>query len=418
MNIQVSLHWLDQQLPVGQLQVFTTRGQERYQFSYDPDWVSHPLGYDIDPSLPLAANMPYYGNKLWGVFQDISPDRWGRMVMDRSAGRYLSPSEYMLGVSDAMRLGALRLSLDKAPEQFLAAHQDIPKLVHLRVLQQAAQHIEQGKETPVDLAMLAYPGSSLGGAHPKAVIEDQGVLWVAKFQSHTDTERVSLWEAVQHHLAQQAGIQGANFRVLGAERERPVFLSRRFDRIGATARLPFISAMTLLERDGTSHDGASYLELADAISRYSSQPQQDKQELWTRMTFNALAGNTDDHLRNHGFLRDSQGWHLSPAYDLNPTPENYQRRTHALSFDSQHIRPSLALCQELAPYFDVDEPQQQMILKRIGKALAQWSDTCRHYGLSTTEIQRYAPAFEHPDSQTVQALAQTQPSTVFHSPSR
>lgn len=403
MKLLVSLDWRGRRHKVGLLHVFETRGRERYRFSYDRAWVDDPLGFAIDPALELSPYQIYSSANLWGVFQDISPDRWGRLVQDRVRKGFVSESGYLLGVSDYMRMGALRLSTEDAPETFLAVHQDVPELVHLRALENAVQRLEAGQETSADLAMLAQPGSSLGGARPKAAIEDEGQLWIAKFQSRADTERVCSWEAVMLDMARQAGMSTAPFRVLNADSDRPVLLARRFDRDGQ-ARIPFMSAMTLLERDESSRDTASYLELADAISRYSSRPREDKRELWLRMTFNALAGNTDDHLRNHGFLRDPQGWYLSPAYDLNPSNHPHERRTHALSFDGHGYRPSLATCRELAPSFDVNEPVQAAILGQLGRALANWRATARRYGLTADEIQRMATAFEHADTRALLAL--------------
>lgn len=400
MNLLVTLDWREQQWRIGQLTVFATRGRERYQFQYDTEWVSAPLRFAIDPALELSTRAVYSSASLWGAFQDISPDRWGRLVQDRASGAYISDSGYMLGVSDTMRLGALRLSEVEHPEIYLAAHQEVPKLVQLRTLENAIQRLEAGQETAADLALLAQPGSSLGGARPKAVIEDGGELWMAKFQSRLDTERMALWEAVMLDLCQQAQITTPAFRLLNHASPRPVLLSKRFDRDGE-ARIPFMSAMTLLERDEASRAGASYLEIADAISRYSSQPQADKQELWRRMTFNVLTGNTDDHLRNHGFLRELQGWRLSPVYDVNPNYEPYARRVHALSFDGERNRPSLAVCCELAPYFDVTATQQRTMLTTLGRAVAHWRVTAQRYGLSANEVERMAAAFEHSDQQAI-----------------
>ena len=400
--------WLDRAgtaAPVGRLAVFSTRGQERYTFTYADTWLADPAGFAIDPLL-AKSTAPFSASALWGAFQDISPDRWGRLVQDRAADRYLSDADYMLGVSDYMRLGALRLSTTDAPAVFLAEHREVPKLVQLRALENAVRRLEAGRETPDDLALLAQPGSSLGGAHPKAAVEHDGALWIAKFQSRFDSERVGLWEAVALDLANQAGIPTAPFQVVGADGERPVLLVRRFDRDGAR-RTPFWSAMTMLEYGEASRDRdrASYLELVDALARYGAQPQADRAQLWQRMTFSALIGNTDDHLRNHGFLRAASGWRLSPAYDLNPDATPYARRRHALSFDGEHARPSLGLCRELAPYFELTDAEVSGQLRRLAAALGAWRATAQRYGLQPNEIQRMATAFEHSDSALLLDLA-------------
>lgn len=381
------------------LEIFTSqRGTERYQFTYERDWCR--TGFALDPDLDLLPGMPFQSAKLWGTFQDISPDRWGRLVQDRVQDRHLSESDYLLGVSDYMRMGALRLSRVEASGEFLAPTTDVPKLVHLRALETAIERLEQGQQTEADLALLAQPGSSLGGAHPKAAIEDQGKLYIAKFQSRLDTERVGAWEATMLDLAGAAGLRVAKHRLLNADGERPVLLVERFDRQQG-GRVPFASAMTLAARDEQTADAASYLELADVIKATSAQPKGDQVELWRRMTFNAVCGNTDDHLRNHGFLREPQGWRLSPAYDLNPDRQDLERRRHALSFDGEQRRPSLSLCLDLADYFGVDKTIQAHALGALRKALESWQDLAKRNGLRGEEIKRMSGAFDHAAAEQV-----------------
>lgn len=397
-RLLVSIDWQGMSHPVGvgRLDVHETRGHEHYRFTYDRTWVSRSGSFAVDPELDLVADMPFVSDRLWGCFQDISPDRWGRLVQTRAASIHLNDSDYMMGVSDHMRMGAMRLSQVDAPDTYLATHTDIPKLVHLRILETAVQHMESGKETPADLAILGQGGSSLGGARPKASVEDNGHLWIAKFASQTDTERTPLWEAVMLDRARQAGIRTPDFRVLHADGSRPILLVARFDRLGG-ARIPFMSAMTLLGRNEDTKEGASYLEIVDAISRESSQAGMDRLELWRRMTFNAMAGNIDDHLRNHGFLRDRQGWRLAPAYDLNPTLQSFERRTHDLAFDN-NARPSLDICIGLAEYFGLTSRETDPVLNDLGKSLSNWQEAARRYGLGGEEIRRLAPSFEHEDS--------------------
>lgn len=402
-HLLVSLDWQGQLHRIGHLEINKSRGKENYRFIYERTWIKHPNRFAIDPELPLLIDMPYLNNRLWGTFQDISPDRWGRLIQTRTTGIFLSDSDYMLGVSDYMRMGGLRLSRSHMPDVFLAEHTNIPKLIHMRQLETAARHFESGTETAADLAMLAQPGSSLGGARPKAAIEDTGELWIAKFSSQNDTERVSLWEAVMLDLAQQAGIEVTAFRVLNAKSDSPVLLVKRFDR-DKTLRIPFMSAMTLLGRNEDNKEGASYLEIADAINRESAQPGQDRLELWRRMTFNAMTGNIDDHLRNHGFLRVSQGWRLAPAYDLNPTTQPFTQRVHQLAFN-QSVKPSLDTCRELAEYFALNQSVTDLALKKIGKSLGNWQLTAKRHQLRSDEIKRMAPSFEHEDSQRLIAIA-------------
>lgn len=402
-KINVDIEWQGELQRVGTLEIFESRGTERYQFTYDREWTRK--GFAIDPALEIIPGIPYMDNKLWGAFQDVSPDRWGRLVQLRVNNGHLSESDFMLGVSDHMRMGALRLSDAEKPGVYLADNTDVPKLIHLRELEAAVHRLEAGKETSADLAMIAQPGSSLGGAHPKASIEDNGTLWLAKFQSNTDTERVSLWEATMLDLADKAGIRTTLHRTLNADGDRPVLLVERFDRQDGQ-RIPFMSAMTLLERNESSKDNASYLEIADAITRYSSQSESDSREMFARMTFNAMAGNTDDHLRNHAFLREPEGWRLSPAYDINPTPVPSERRNHALSFDGDRSKPSLDTCIELAEFFGLKKKETHQVLGNIADALADWKNVARLNGLRGEEISRMEYSFEHPDKERLMQYSQ------------
>ncbi|MDR0805536.1 MAG: HipA domain-containing protein [Enterobacteriaceae bacterium] len=391
----VELEWLHQTQKVGELEVFQARGAERYQFTYDKDWVSRNPSFTIDPLLELSARYPQSSNELWGAFQDISPDRWGKLVQSRVANTHLQPSDYMLGVSDKMRMGALRLSFADEPELHLANNTDVPKLVNLRELEEAIHRLENGQETPVDLAILAEPGSSLGGAHPKASIVHNGKLYIAKFQSNLDTERVSLWEATMLDLARYAGINTANYLLINATGDKPILLVERFDRTTDGGRIPFASAMTLLGRNESNKDGASYIELSDAINTFSPQPNIDRRELFKRMTFNAMSGNIDDHLRNHGFLRQKAGWGLSPAYDINPTNELFNRRSHNLSFDGDRFQPSLAVCIELSPYFGLSKVETDVVLRDILISLEHWQKVAKNHGLRGDEIKHMENSFSH-----------------------
>jgi serine/threonine-protein kinase HipA len=384
---------------VGELDVFSTRGAETYQFTYTKEWAK--TGFQIDPALDLVAGSVIYSQKLPGVFQDISPDRWGRMVMKRGNSGFSSDSDFMLEVSDLMRMGALRLSNANSPDVVIADTANVPKLANIRALEEASRRLERGLETESDLLQLLGPGTSVGGAHPKAAAQEGNTLYLVKFQPYMDTERVCAWEATMLDLADKAGIPTPAHRLLNKGDSRPVLLLKRFDRNGS-ARIPFASAMTLTGlRDG---EDASYAELATVVARMSSRSKADCFDLWRRMTFNAMTGNTDDHLRNHAFLRDQQGWRLSPAYDLNPNTEPFERRTHALAFLPGEYQPSLELCIEMASYINLDKKQVEQGLKGIGSALAQWKSIARQNGLNESEIKRYASAFRHEDSQRLISL--------------
>lgn len=389
----VTMDWPGQRGRVGELSVFEEGGREHYQFVYSKEWPRH---FPIDPSLPVIFGLPYHSSDLWGAFQDISPDRWGRLLQDRAHKGHLSAADYMLVVSDYMRLGALRLSDAKEPDIFLAKENQVPPLTSLRELEAASLRIEKGIETDDDIRLLLDPGSSVGGANPKAIVKDNDLLYIAKFQSRFSTARTSSWEATLLDMAKSAGLIVAKHRLLNAKSERPILLVKRFDRV-ESGRVPFLSAMTLMQLRDAS-EGGSYAELAGVIQKVSSQPKEDLFELWRRMTFNAMTGNTDDHLRNHGFLRDQRGWRLAPAYDLNPNPLQYKRRRHALSFDGESSSPSLDLCKHLAPYFDVDEQMINHALRMIGLALKSWKSAAKKNQLEAEEIKRFESAFVHDDS--------------------
>jgi len=400
MKLIVTMAWANCSGTVGELEVYRNRGTESYQFTYSPEWVKK--GFQIDPTLDLLARFTQHSQTLPGVFQDISPDRWGRLVQKRANNGLFSATDFMLGVSDFMRMGALRLSAVNQPELFLADNTHVPKLVHIRELEAASRRLEKGLETQSDLVQLLEAGSSLGGAHPKAVVQDGNTLYLAKFQSHLDIERVCAWEATMLDLAQHAGIPTPKHRLLNSTYSRPILLLERFDR-NESGRIPFASAMTWSgRRDG---EDASYAELASVVSSLSCQAKLDSFDLWRRMTFNAMTGNTDDHLRNHAFLRNPSGWRLSPAYDLNPNPEPLERRTHALAFLPGEYQPSLALCRDMATFFNLDKRLVEHGLKAIADALGQWRSLAQKNGLTESELKRYAPAFEHDDAERLKALS-------------
>ena len=229
-NLAVTMEWLGKQQHVGELITTNNSGKEHYLFVYGKEWVKE--GFAIDPALNLVPGIPYHSSKLWGIFQDISPDRWGRLVQDRSHEGHLTATDYMLGVSDYMRMGALRLSEQSAPDNYLAQHTNVPTLASLRELEEASRRLEKGLETDADIQLLLEPGSSLGGAHPKAAIADQGRLFIAKFQSRMSIVRTSSWEATLLEMAKVAGLNVANHQLINPQGERPILLVERVDQRG------------------------------------------------------------------------------------------------------------------------------------------------------------------------------------------
>ncbi|MCL5284532.1 MAG: type II toxin-antitoxin system HipA family toxin [Nitrospirae bacterium] len=383
-------------IPVGTLAVFENRGKDFTRFQYDNAWIEHPLGFEIDPMLPLVKGFSFRDSRLPGAFQDISPDRWGRLLQERAKSGYISDIGPMIGVSDSMRLGAIRISLASDPENYLSPHANIPKFVMISELMEAIRRVEEDAETSEDLRMLLDPGASLGGARPKAIVQDGGAMWIAKFPSQGDSRRMALWEAMMLKMAGTVGIKTPEFKVIIISERSPVLLVRRFDRTEGGDRIHFMSAMTMLGRDEQSANLGSYIGIVDAMTVKSANPGEDAKQLWKRMVFNVLTGNTDDHLRNHGFLRTTKGWVLSPAYDLNPT--RLEKRAHALSFDGKTNVPDLELCLALAPYFRYGrDSEAKNDLERIRESVSGWKQMAKEIGLEAREITRMEKAFEISD---------------------
>lgn len=362
-----------------------------YAFTYSPLWLKSESNFSIDPLLPLSSET-YYSKDLWGAFSDISPDRWGKLLQERMAGRLLNHSEYMLGVSDYYRIGALRL---KVNNEFIAPHSNVLKLAHLSQIQDSTLRVENDEYTKDDLKLLLDPSSSIGGARPKSSIEDNNILYIAKFPSLKDTYSVTLWEAVMLELCKRANIESAEYKIISAGGKN-VLLVKRFDRDFKTnGRIPFMSARTLLGI--TSKEDAerqSYVNIARKLDS------NNKQKLFKRMLFNALFSNTDDHLRNHALLYDKQtkSWNLSPAYDVNPKPYKYEKQIHALNFVDSINTPSLKLCQEIACEFDVNNDRFLQDLQDCIRAGEQYREIALKFGIKSNEIDDvFAESFTHSD---------------------
>jgi len=299
-------------------------------------------------------------------------------------------------VDDEARLGALRFARsERGP--FLAEYgpSRIPPLIELPRLLSAADHAASDTDTEEDLRLLLAPGSSLGGARPKASIRDRdGHLAIAKFPSRNDEFNAVMWEALALTLAAKAGIPVSAWRVETVA-DRPVLLLRRFDREHG-ARLPFLSAMSMLgAKDNQDH---SYLEFVDILRRHGAAPKEDMHALWRRIVFNILISNTDDHLRNHGFLWSGPaGWRLSPAYDLNPVPTDIRPRILITAIDMEDGTASLKLALEVASYFELNSREAHAIAAQVGKAVGTWRTEAARLGIAASEIDRMASAFEHDD---------------------
>lgn len=393
---------------VGRLWAHFRKERESATFEYDKSWLIYPERFSLEPALQLGPG-PFHtisDKPLFGAIGDSAPDRWGRVLMRRAerrrakqAGqtpRTLREIDYLLMVADEARQGALRFAEREGGEFLTESSQTtIPPLIKLPQLLSATERVLTDTDSDDDLRLLLAPGSSLGGARPKASVRDRdGHLAIAKFPNKADEINTVLWETVALTLAKKAGILVPVWR-LEIIAGKPVLLLRRFDR-NFGARLPFVSAMSIL--DAKENETRSYLEFVDILRRYGAMPKEDMHALWRCIVFSILISNTDDHLRNHGFLwSGSAGWRLSPVYDLNPVPTDIKPRVLTMAIDLEDGTASLELALKVADYFELNLNQAHKIAGQVGKAVASWRNVAIKLGLNLEEIDRMASAFEHPD---------------------
>ena len=411
-TIEVYADWigLDSATRLGTLSVQSPRVKEVFSFEYDATWLRRDDNRILDPDLRFYKGPQYAGSGKpnFGLFLDSSPDRWGRVLMRRReailarkegrAPRRLGEADYLLGVYDKNRMGALRFKVPGSEAyQNSDAAMATPPWSTLRDLEYASflvEHEEDDEKLDPWLAMLIAPGSSLGGARPKAsVVDEKGELWIAKFPGKDDERDSGAWEMLVSDLARAAGIEMSECRLDSFSKRGSTFLTKRFDRIGE-GRIHFASAMTLLGRkDGDdAAAGASYLELAEFIMRSGSRPDADLRELWKRIVFSIAVSNTDDHLRNHGFLLDAKGWRLSPAYDINPSPDSAGL---SLAIDEHDNSLDFGLALSVAPYFRLSKPEALSIMEAIRGVTATWRERAKALGIRKPEIERMQRAFEN-----------------------
>lgn len=389
--------------PVGELYIENLRGRETYSFSFNQSFLAR-VPVRIDPELELYPGRQYTADgSLFKAFADACPDRWGRTLMKRREAlraekenekpRKLLESDYLLGVYDEGRMGGFRFSLKKEGS-FLSddAAIAVPPMEDLRNLEAASRKLADGDdEIGKWLSMLLAPGSSLGGARPKATVKDtDGALWIAKFPSLRDERDVGAWEMVAHELARLCGLSVPEAKTAVFSKQGTTFLVRRFDR-AKNKRIHFASAMTMLNRTDGDHD-ASYLEIAEFLSENGTEPQKDIEELWKRIVFSMLVSNIDDHLRNHGFLLDGNGWRLSPLYDVNPVPEGTML---SLSIDMDNKELSLELAEDVSPLYGLGKKAARSVIISMKKIVAEnWSTIASNLGIQQSEIRQMAPAFQ------------------------
>ena len=394
---------------VGTLFRHDTRTDLPASFEYDESWLRSERVFMLDPRLELWAGEQHPPNRApaFGIFMDSAPDRWGRVLMERREiaaaerqqrkPRILQELDFLLGVSDRTRSGALRFrSIDGGA--FLDDQENAaPPVTSLRELAHISQRIEEaGSEKLPEyeqwLTMLIAPGTSLGGARPKANFTDvDGRLWIAKFPAREDRYDVGAWELLVHELANKAGVWVPDARLEKLTEKYGTYCVSRFDRVGESRRM-FASAMTMLERqDGD--EGGSYLDLAEFISDNGAADhiEGDLAQLFRRVAFNVLVGNRDDHLRNHGFIREPSGWRLSPAYDVNP---NLNKTDHALTFDGSSPTPNIELVLSTADLYRLEDVAARDIVAEVRAAVATWKDGAAVLGIPRSEIARMETVFE------------------------
>jgi serine/threonine-protein kinase HipA len=412
-EVEVTVRIGEDEVLAGRLWSHLRRDTESQTFSYDTDYLSQDGAYALDPLLPLFAGQQHTpaARAIFGAFSDSAPDRWGRRLIARSerkrvkreggTARSFGEIDYLLGVRDDLRQGALRFR-DPESKSFLAADTGVPSLLELPKLLGAAERLERDEESEEELATLLRGGSSLGGARPKAHVLDRGGrIAIAKFPSPAADEwDVMRWEAVAVQLARDAGIRVADSKLHVID-GKSVLVIERFDRAGMR-RVGYVSALTMLER--SNGDRGSYTEIADVIIRHSPHAARDLHELWRRIAFSILISNFDDHLRNHGFLRtSSSGWSLSPAFDVNPDPRPGERHLNtAVDLDDTEARVELLM--DVAGEFRLTRLQALDVLGEVTRATTRWRVVAAKLAAGEDEIDRMEPAFEHEASTTARAL--------------
>lgn len=407
-EIYIFADWeeFDQPMFVGSLRSGLVKAKEHFSFAYDEAWLQSKYVQQIDPELQLYTGEQHNNSQQnFRIFLDSCPDRWGRLLMKRREAviarqqdrkpNVLNESDYLLGVHDMYRMGALRFKLDINGD-FLDNNDQLasPPMTSLRELEHAVSQLETARDIDDPdylkwLNMLISPGSSLGGARPKSsVIDSDDNLWIAKFPSGHDEYDIGAWEYVVYQLALSAGINMSECRLQKFSSQHHTFLTKRFDRT-ANSRLHFTSAMMQLGYDD-GEEGASYLELAQFLTEHGSNTKSDLAELWRRIVFNIAVSNTDDHLRNHGFIYSKGGWLLSPAYDINPvTPAgglhlNINENDNSLNYE---------LVMEVIDYFQLTKQDAFQIKNEVLESVRNWESVATRVGLSRAEQQLMAPAF-------------------------
>lgn len=408
-DIFVYAHWKGMEGPeqIGILSAQQARGRKAFGFEYHPDWLKNKGLTILDPDIGWFGGQQYPMNKQnFGIFTDSMPDTWGRTLMQRRAAimaketgkpaPILHETDLLLGVFDETRMGALRFKLDPNGP-FLDDNKlmPTPPWARIRELQHAAEVFESDSES-ADIKewinILIAPGSSLGGARPKAnVVDEHEQLWIAKFPSNQDKIDKAAWEYLAYLLAQNCGINMSESKLEAIAGKYKTFFTKRFDREGKD-RIHFASGMTMVgKNEGILRDSeASYLELVDVITTFGAQAELDLQQLWRRIVFHMAISNTDDHLRNHGFILTPKGWILSPAFDINPSID---KNGLALNVDGYSNVLDFELAKSVGGYFRLSLKQMDQLISEVKQAVSGWREIAKKLGISRAEQELMAAAF-------------------------
>ena len=409
--VYADFDWLKEIALIGELSYESLRGSDSYAFQFNDEWLKRYGNLFISADLNNYKGLQYtqLEKDIFGCFSDALPDRWGRTLLNRREQilateekrpvRRLSSFDYLLGIDDSSRMGGFRFK--KTPDgDFINSSNTlrIPPLTSIRELIHASREIEkseEGNKLPDKkwLTQLVQPGSSLGGARPKAsVVDTDKVLYVAKFPSRKDDYNAGLWEHFCHLLAKKAGINAASTQVISTSDKYHTLLSRRFDRTDDGRRIHFASAMTLLGlSDGTNAStGNGYLDIVDFILQNCTEVNKNLQELYRRVAFNICIGNSDDHFRNHGFLLTAKGWTLSPAYDMNPTLNEYQ----SLLISNSSSKADLAILSDACEDYMLPQDVATKIISEVVAAVKGWKALATKLGIANSEMDLFGNTFE------------------------
>lgn len=403
--------WLKEPRLIGELSYESLRGSDSYGFCYSDDWLRDYGNLFLSDDLNNYPGQQYTapGKDIFGCFSDALPDRWGRTLINRREQilakeekrpvRRLSSFDYLVGIEDYSRMGGLRFK-DSLDGEYINASEvlRIPPITDIRELIAACSEIEKSEEEnhlPERrwIEQLVQPGSSLGGARPKAsVIDENKILHIAKFPSRKDDYDTGLWEHFSHLLAKKAGIHAAETRVIFTNDKYHTLLSRRFDRKEDGKRIHFASAMTLLGlNDGdNANTGHGYLDIVDFILQNCTNVEDNLQELYRRVAFNICIGNSDDHFRNHGFLLTAKGWTLSPAYDMNPTLNEFQ----SLLVSSTSNKAELGILLDTCEDYMLNRKIAEKIISEVIEVVKGWREMATRLGISKREMELFSEVLD------------------------